>query len=133
MDMVIGSVYSFEVYPTAILGNNFNNLKLLSELDSDDANGHIDPQAMHAKIYPTLPEGSLDDYRAYTYYKFRTQSGETIVIGRPWINPATVNAVNSEYMWVKVRATAGQIPNVRASLVSNGFRIEEIKMGGNVS
>lgn len=133
MNMEIGKTYNFDIYPTAILGSNFKNMKLLAILDADTTRLlNFDPNVMHIKVFPTLPPGSVDDYLGYGYYKFRTETGQTVILGTPWVKDTSVVELSSSHLWVKVTATAEQVNAVRASLTSNGFQVTEVQVGGNV-
>lgn len=83
----INKHFTFDVYPDAILGSSFQNVKVLAILDADTAKGYIDPQAMHVNIYPTLPVGLgvPNDPSQYQYIKIRFPNGNVTAIGIPWI------------------------------------------------
>lgn len=88
----VGQRLSFEVYPTAILGNNFKDVMLDSILRAQTAiNFGTDIHSLHAKIYPTLPAGMVtDDPFGYLYLRIIHANGEAQVIGAPWIRPETL-------------------------------------------
>ena len=87
----VGQRLSFEVYPTAILGNNFRDVMLDSILRAQTAiNFGTDIHSLHAKIFPTLPAGMVpDDPFGYQYLRIIHANGEAQVIGIPWIRPET--------------------------------------------
>lgn len=134
MTQVIGNSYDFDVYPSVILGNQFKNFKLVAILDAETTRMlQFDPAAMHTKVYPTLPDGSIDDYLQYSYYKYLTPTNEVVIIGEPWIKPNSVVAVTSDYLWVKVLTTPDQVSGVRSSLVSNGYSVDKVQVGGTIT
>lgn len=83
----INKHFTFNVYPDAILGSSFSNVKVLAILDADTAKGYIDPQAMHVSVYPSLPSslGVPNDPSQYQYIKIRFPNGNITAIGIPWI------------------------------------------------
>lgn len=55
-DVRIGQRVSFEVYPAAVLGNNFKDVRLEGIISARTAASYgMDIQALHANVYPTLP------------------------------------------------------------------------------
>ena len=45
----IREIYSFDVYPTAVLGNGFKNVTVLAVMDQESANQLIDTTALHVE------------------------------------------------------------------------------------
>lgn len=134
MTQVIGNSYNFDVYPSQLLGSQFKNFKLVAILDADTTRMlQFDPAAMHAKVYPTLPGGSIDDYLQYSYHKYLTPTGETFIVGAPWIKPGSIETVTSDYLLIKVLTTPDQVSGVRSSLVSNGYQVDTIQVGGTIT
>ncbi|HET6893640.1 MAG TPA: phage DNA polymerase-associated SH3 family protein, partial [Pyrinomonadaceae bacterium] len=61
------------------------------------------------------------------YIKIRTQAGDTQIIGLAWVNPATVQLVESVVVNVKIGNVAvADVPRIRNALVMNGFNSIEI-------
>lgn len=89
--------FSFEVYPTAILGNNFQNVQLLAINDAETARRlGWDVDSLHATIYPTLPSGVVeDDPDSYPYVEIKTISGQRHIVGVEWIKPGTIETIVS--------------------------------------
>jgi hypothetical protein len=85
-DFEIGTIVSFNLYPAAILGTGYTNAKVLAILDSGTAAvlGY-DVAARHANVFSTLPSGVPNDFTAYSYLKLLLATGDTTVIGIPWI------------------------------------------------
>lgn len=82
----IGALVNLRLYPENILGSGYKLVTILGILDHVDAVRYIDAAVLHASVYPTLPEGTADDYTSYSYLKLKTQSGDTTVVGMPWVN-----------------------------------------------
>lgn len=101
-EIFLGDVVSFEVYPSAILGNGFNRVKLLSVLSPADAAKEADVIVKHTQVlaYLTAEDKALyATYRDYNYLKIQLPNNSTTVIGIPWIKQTTL---------AKVTATQGR-------------------------
>lgn len=93
----IGSTYSFQVYPVAQLGNNFQNVVVLAVLDATTVQQlGIDIWGMHMQLYPSLPEGTPNDPTQYQYIRIKLQSGQTTILAVPWIDDSTVELVSAQ-------------------------------------
>lgn len=119
---------SFEVYPSLILGNNFNNVKVMAIIDSDTARMlGLDVPVMHANVYPTLPEGSVDRYDEYLYVRVKHSNGQQSILGLPWIRTASVMVLDYTSVTVKVgNVNPGDSEKVVQALAANGFHDIEI-------
>jgi hypothetical protein len=114
--------YSFDVYPSAILGTDFKNVTVLAIMDMDSASQIIDTAAAHVSIYPYLPSGTPNDPSKYTYIKIKTSSGITTVLAVEWIKENTVTDVTSTSATVKIGGINPEdISRIRNALVANGF------------
>jgi len=119
--------YTFNVLPTAILGNSFNNVTVVAIMDQEQANKEIDTQALHAQVFPYLPANSIDRADAYDYIKIKFPSGTTTVLGVPWIDESSVREIVSTVFSVKIfNATPTDITRLRNALSQNGFTDYEI-------
>lgn len=93
-DLKPRDVISFEVYPLAILGNNFKNVTVDAVLSANTVSIlGFDFAATHAMVYPSLPPGTPDDGTQYDYLRIIFESGEPTYIGIPWIRPDTLTKV----------------------------------------
>lgn len=124
-----GKILSFSVYPTTILGDIFQRVKLMSILDFDTANllPYTDIPAMSVKVYPHLPAGTPKDYKKYHWAKFQHVDGSFSIIALEWINLNTIK----EHTKVEIRAVieAESIDaslRLRSCLESNNFIIKDI-------
>lgn len=126
---VVNGKYSFEVFPTALLGNDFKNVTILGIIHPTIAQNFLDIEAMHVQVYPYLAAGTPNDARGYEYVMIRTVSGVTTVLGLPWINADTIENVESGTMVVEiVNVTSQDIQRVSDALIANGFNQFNIKM-----
>lgn len=122
-------VYNFEVYPAALLGNDFKNVTVLAIMDRDTANKEIDCQALHINYYPSLPSGTPNDPNGYDYVRIRTTAGVTTVLGIAWINQESIQLVESRTMKITVGDVgAADVARVRNALVQNGYNNIDIQL-----
>jgi hypothetical protein len=125
----IKKVYHFDVYPSGILGNDFQNVTVLSIMDYESAIQMADIPAIHANVFPTLPAGTPEDPSATNYLKIRTANGQTTVLGLSWIKEETVQEVNSIAVQVTISGVATEdVSRIRVALAQNGFNNLDIKV-----
>ena len=87
----IGQRFSFEVYPSAIMGNNFKDVVLEGSLSPDMAKAFgIDIVSLHANVYRTLPSTVPNDPTKYNYVRVRHPNGQYSVVGIPYIRPDSI-------------------------------------------
>lgn len=119
---VPNTTYSFDVYPSAVIGNDFKNVVVMGVLSYQAAIGFSDINAVQATVFSSLPAGTPDRPEDYEYLLLRTVSGQTTVLARQWINEATVVAVtNSKVIAVIEGAGSADLEEIRAALEQNGF------------
>jgi hypothetical protein len=125
----INASCSFEVYPSAILGASFKGAKILDILSADTAGKlGFDPAAMHASVYPTLPAGTPNDYRAYSYVRFQLASGQATIIGIPWIrDESLVISTNRTVQLTIDDINDTQLNTILLALSANGFAAVDVK------
>jgi hypothetical protein len=87
----IGQRFSFEVYPSAILGNNFKDVTLEGTLSPAMAQAFgTDIYSLHNNVYRTLPTTVPNDPLKYNYIRVRHQNGNLSVVGIPYIRPESI-------------------------------------------
>lgn len=87
----IGQRFSFEVYPSSIMGNNFKDVVLEGVLSPDMARAFgIDIVSLHANVYRTLPSTVPNDPTKYNYIRVRHQNNSFSVVGIPYVRPDSV-------------------------------------------
>lgn len=117
----IGKTASFNVFPN-IIKDDFTNVKILGVLSYDTAMG-FNLAEMHEKVYPTLPEGTPNDYTAYNYLLVRFPNGKTSAIGLPWIEEASVRIYSTMDIVVRIRNKGVEdIDTLRMILAANGYQ-----------
>lgn len=119
----IGSLISFSVWPSSVLGTLFDKAKLLTFLDEDTAKVYIDTAAMHANVYSTLPIGTPNNPASYQYVKLKLQNGDNVVIGVPWINESTIVRHSGSTIVITIPDSNpnDDVSKVRQALLGRGF------------
>jgi len=122
-DVQIGQRFSFDVYPAAVLGNNFRDVRLEAIISARTAASYgVDIQALHANVYPTLPPGVPDDPFQYSYVRVEMKSGEFTVIGVPWIRAETIAiSASGKATLVFTDVTQTDIDRILLACSSNGY------------
>lgn len=116
------NTYSFDVYPTAFIGNNYKNVYVMGILTREMAEKEIDTAAMHIQVYNTLPTGTPNSPDAYDYVKLKFPDGSTRTIGLAWIKAETVELTDARTITVKIgNAMASDVARIRNALVQNQF------------
>lgn len=124
---LIGQYISFNVFPSALLGNGFQRVKVLAILDGETAALFTDIYPLHAAVYPTLPGGVQNDPLKYGWVKIQFENGSTQVLGIPWIDAGTVTVVTATDINVIIRGAAVEdIPLIRNAINAAGFNSIEI-------
>lgn len=119
----INASCSFQVYPSAVLGASFTGAKILAILDADTCYSlGFDVASLHANVYPTLPEGTPNDYTAYSYVKFKLASGQVTVIGIPWIIDNTFQVSTNRTVNLSIDNVSDEDVNkILLALSANGY------------
>lgn len=126
--MNISEVYTFNTNAPALLGVEIKNAKLISILDYDTATIFEDVTTKYRQIYPLLPNGTPDDPRSCLYYRFKSESGEFIILADQWINSDSVEAIESVILQVTITDTVVEdIKRIRDALNILGLKSFEIK------
>lgn len=125
--LTLNSVVSFDLYPSQLLGTGYKNVKLLAILDADTARSWIDPVAMHANVYPTLPPSTPNKFNGYPYLKLKLPDGSITAIGLPWIRDETFQVATTRSMRLLIEAVSPEDQNkVLLALSSNGFNAVDV-------
>lgn len=130
-DVTIGQRFSFEVYPVAVLGNAYKDVRLEAIVSARTAASYgVDIQALHANVYPSLPPGSTpNDPFQYNYVRIEHVSGEFEVIGIPWIRQETIEiSAGGKITIVFNDKTSSDLDHILLALSSNGYSPDDIKV-----
>ena len=119
---LIGKTVGFQVYPSAILTDDFRDVKIVGVVNFEAANTYISTARLHTSVYPTLPDGTPDDYRLYEYVLVRKQDGKLTAIGVPWIRESSIEVTGTIEIIVTIRDKGiDDIPRLRQILTQNGI------------
>lgn len=124
----LGSSVSLDLYPAAILGTGYTNAKVQAVVDMTTAKAlGFDPEAMHVNVYPTLPPGTPDDPRQYLYVKLLLQSGQSVIVGLPWIKEETIREIQFTTLAFKVQGVGpDDYEKVIKALAANGYTAVDV-------
>lgn len=120
--IVLGSIVNFSQYAPAVIGQGYQGATVLAILDWDSAQAYINPATVHAAIYPSLPAGTPNDYRAYPYLKIKTASGQTTAVGFPWIQSSSYVVQSAAKLTIVIDSVDPEDQNnIKAALSALGF------------
>lgn len=118
----LNATVSFDLYPSQVLGTGYKRAKILAILDAETAARWIDPIAMHANVYPTLPPGVPNRFDGYNYLKLKLASGEVTAIGIPWIKDETFVVASTSSMQLTIDSVSPADQQlILNALSANGF------------
>lgn len=121
-NFIPSNTYNFKVYPSAVLGADWDNVVVLGVLTYHAALNFADIDALHVNVYPHLPEGTPDRAEDFQYLLVRTSNGQQTVIAVQWIDASTIRQVTNTKIHVVINnAGSHNLEEVRAALYSNGF------------
>jgi len=90
----LNGIYRFDLQAPSILGASLKNVTVVSTMTERSAiRAGLATREIHAKIYSQLPVGTPNNPDAYTYVEFRTMSGETVIMGLPWIKQESIEEI----------------------------------------
>ena len=98
----IDKIYTFNTRAPALLGAEVTRATLKGIIDYSVAVTFINVDLQHRKIYPALPQGTVNDPKKFTYLLFKTESGELNVYAYEWIDDATIEPVDSVTLTVTI-------------------------------
>lgn len=129
--LVIKSIVSFSVYPTAVLNSQFKNVKVLGIIDSTmarDLGTGVDE--LHANVFSSLPGGTPNDPDAYLYVRVEFANGSRKILGLPWIKESSIVVSNYTVINAKISGVKpSDWDQILALLGSNGYDQVELTAG----
>lgn len=123
-NFIIGQTYSFNVYPSSLLGTDWQNVLVTSVMSYADAQNQKDVTSLHNQFYPFFgtQTNTPNDPASYLYIKVKTQNGDITILGVPWITDSTVVAVTAQTVTATIaNVTPQDVPKIQAALVANGY------------
>jgi hypothetical protein len=128
----IGTTYSFEVYPSELLGDDYSSVIVQGVMDAATAaaTGLVDIYAAHANMYPYLPTPKPvpDDATSYNYLKLKLSDSTTPqILGIPFIIDSSVQIVNAQAITAIVaNVTSADLVNITNLLAAAGYTLSSI-------
>ena len=103
-DFKISATYTFDTNAPAILGTTITNAKLLAIMDYETALKYDNVDLKYRTIYPLLVS-AIDSPKSCIYYRFNSESGESIILADQWINESTVTVIKHITMNIVLNKT----------------------------
>lgn len=124
------STVSFDVYPVAILGVGYSNVKILGLVDASTARAlNFDPDAMHVNVYPTLPAGVPNNASEYMYIRIQLENGATTIVGLPWIKEETIQLIAfTTGTFIIPQIGPEDLPKIVKLLAAGGYNVSETRL-----
>ena len=128
--MNIDDVVTFDVYPSDLLGTKYHHCKVKAILDYDSVRqAGVDPDALHVKVFASLPVGTPNDPQAYQWLKIQLVSGEYDYIGIPWVKADTIVVNTTTTVTVTYRnVSPNDVQKIRVMSANNGYTDFDIKV-----
>lgn len=121
-NFVIGNVYTFGTRAPSLLGALFENVTILGIVDYNIATTFRNVDLDHKRIYPLLPNGTVDNPKKFTYILVKAESGQTTVLAYEWIDDSTIELVDSVTLTVTIpNVNSADAAKVRDALSLLGF------------
>lgn len=114
--------YSFQVYPSAVLGHAFRDVTVLGILDYTTAMRIKNIRDKHPLYYPYLPSGTPDSPEDYTYLRVMLADGTEDIIAAEWIRESTITETDKGGCTVRFSSfDFTQLATLQEVLEANGF------------
>lgn len=126
----IGSILSFDTHARTVLGTVFEKVVLEGVLTARVAAAlGVDINAIHAQVYPYLPQGVPNDPYSYSWVRVRTAADQYVTIGAPYIIDGTIVVGNGGDMLLTfLNRSEAEMENIKAALASNNIRIDKTEI-----
>lgn len=118
-----GGIYTFTTIHPGFLGSTFEKALCGGDLDYETAK-ELEPNldSMQEAVKPYLPPDASSKHTQYTYYSFKTQTGERKIFAAEWINIKSVQEENDKYLDLRIRrADESNLPQIRNVLGLSGW------------
>ncbi len=127
-DIELGSTVSFELHPSMLIAAGYTRAKVEGILGAADARRYADIDALHVQVYPTLPPGTPNRADGYYYLKLKLISGESTIVGLPWIKDNTYQKVEAGTLRFIIQdVNQSDETIVREALAGLGYRMLQVE------
>jgi len=129
-DVDINQRFSFEVYPTSVIGHNFRDVRLEGRISAQMAlNFGLDIEAMHQAVYPSLPAGTPNDPFTFDYIRIQHPNGAYDILAVQWIRQETIQiSQGGQVTMVFENRTQLEVDRMLNALSANGFRPDDVQV-----
>lgn len=129
-EVQIDQRFSFEVYPTEIIGNGFKDMKMEGVISARTAASFgVDIVSMHAQVYPSLPAGVPNDPYQYSWVRLTHANGVITTLGVPWIRAESITVQSGgRVIMTFENKTQSDIDRMVNALSSNGYSPNDVRV-----
>lgn len=121
--------YSFDVYGTNVLGNDYKNVLVIGIFNYQTALHFGDIDVRQVQVFPHLPQGTPNRPEEYEYLLVQTANKGQQILARQWINESTVVQVGNSKIVVTIEeAGTADVSDIRAALTQNGYDKIDIRV-----
>lgn len=130
-NLVVGNTVRLSTYSPSILGAQFQNLKVESQMSYMSAVRLYDIVTRHNSVYSDLPVGIPTDPKQLTYYEFfNVNNDQLICLAKEWIRSETIEVITNTGCIITVPSMASadfeRISLALKSIGINNFSIEPL-------
>ncbi len=122
----IGDTISFRIYPNTVVGESFNYCVIKAVLDYDTVINFIDADALHANVYPSLPNTVPNNPCEYSYLKLLEPSGQYSYIGHCWVDKTSIVVHGESNVQFSIEnVNVDDISKINTLLSANGYSAKD--------
>ena len=126
-DLNTNSVYSLTPYTETmgVLSSTYTNLTLISESNYEGARNFLDIQNLYTRVKATGL--SLDTIDTLTFYIFKTEDNEFLVLAKEWIEESSLVVVENVDIQITIpNIVTSDISIIKALIRENGYEVSQI-------
>lgn len=124
--MSIGDLVSFDLLVGSVVTQNYDRVKIAGVIPASHADKFgEDVYALHAQVFRLLPEGTVDDDpESYQYLVVEYDTGNTRIVGIPWINDKTIKVFTRTSATFKIEDLSQEDANdIRDYIARKGYHV----------
>lgn len=122
MELVNNQLYSFTTKAPAILGARYERMKLVSISGYDLASTLRSVDDVHRAVYAYLGTGVPVSAKGLTYYVFKSETNDTLVLADIWIDTSTLTLVETINATIKLTIKSSlEVDLIRKALLALGY------------
>lgn len=121
VEFKIKGIYNFSTKASAILGNQFTNMRVKGIIDFEEAVKYRDVATLHATVKPSIP-GIVDDVKDLTFVLFETIDGDDLLLAKEYINAESIVQVQTVNIRAEVtNVTTEDLNIIKTKLTELGY------------